>query len=101
MAFADFAPAEANDQTTKRSGPSPWVTALLTALTPGLGHLYIGQARRGVTLFILVIIADTLLMFAMMGELVRFWVFAVSLALLVRLVVDIMGHPASCPHRML
>ena len=49
MAFADYAPARANDQTNHRRGPSPWVTALLTALTPGLGHLYIGQARRGIT----------------------------------------------------
>jgi signal peptidase I len=100
MAFADFAPAEANDQTTQQSGPSPWVTALLTALTPGLGHLYIGQARRGVTLFILVIIADTLLMFAMMGVLARFWMFAVSLALLVGLWFYIMVDAISCAYRM-
>src|SRR6516164_9382085 len=71
MAFADYAPARANDQSTQRRGPSPWVTALLTALTPGLGHLYIGQARRGITLFLLIMIADMLLMFAMMGVLAR------------------------------
>src|SRR5260370_35260711 len=100
MAFADFAPAEANDQTTHRSGPSPWVTALLTALTPGLGHLYIGQARRGVTLFILVIIADTLLMFAMMGVLARFLMFAVSLALLLGLWLYLMVDAISCSYRM-
>ena len=39
MAFADYAPARADDQSNQRRGPSPWVTALLTALTPGLGHL--------------------------------------------------------------
>ena len=100
MAFADYARAEANDQTTQRSGPSPWVTALLTALTPGLGHLYIGQARRGMTLFILVIIADTLLMFAMMGVLARFWMFAVSLALLVGLWLYIMVDAISRAYRM-
>jgi signal peptidase I len=66
-------------------GPSPWVAALLTVLTPGLGHLYIGQARRGITLFILILIADTLLMFAMMGVLARFWLFAISFLLLVGL----------------
>ncbi len=66
--LADCAPAEANEGQQRR-GPSPWITALLTVLTPGLGHIYLGQARRGITLFVLVMIADTLLMFAMMGVL--------------------------------
>src|SRR6266540_2779686 len=100
MAFADYAPAQADDQSTNRRGPSPWVTALLTALTPGLGHLYLGQPRRGVTLFILVIIADTLLMFAMMGVLARFWMFAVSFALLVGLWLYIMVDAISRAYRM-
>jgi signal peptidase I len=82
MAFiADYAPANLSE----RRGPSPWVAALLTVLTPGLGHLYIGQARRGITLFVLVMIAETLLMFAMMGVLARFWMFATSFALLIGL----------------
>jgi hypothetical protein len=72
-------------RTEERQGPSPWVAALLTVLTPGLGHIYIGQARRGVTLFFLVIIADTLLVFALMGVLARFWMFAISLGLLLGL----------------
>jgi len=100
MAFADYAPAHANNPSKERRGPSPWVTALLTLLTPGLGHLYIGQARRGVTLFILVIIADTLLMFAMMGVLARFWMFAVSGALLVGLWLYIMVDAISRAYRM-
>ena len=79
---ADFGSTEANDLTHERRGPSPWVAGLLTVLAPGLGHIYIGEARRGITLFILVMIADTLLMFAMMGVLARFWMFAVSLSLL-------------------
>ena len=79
---ADFGSTEANDLANERRGPSPWVAALLTVLTPGLGHIYIGETRRGITLFILVMIADTLLMFAMMGVLARFWMFAVSLSLL-------------------
>lgn len=99
MAFADYAPARANDQSTLRRGPSPWVTALLTALTPGLGHLYIGQARRGITLFLLIMIADMLLMFAMMGVLARFWMFAVSLALLVGLWFYIMVDAISRANR--
>src|SRR5437764_10733417 len=82
MAFAaHYAPAGAREH----HGPSPWLAALLTVLTPGLGHLYIGQARRGITLFVLVMIADTLLMFAMMGVLARFWMFATSFMLLVGL----------------
>jgi signal peptidase I len=79
--IADYAPASLQAD----RGPSPWVAGLLTVLTPGLGHLYIGQARRGITLFVLVLIADTLLMFAMMGVLARFWMFATSFALLVGL----------------
>jgi signal peptidase I len=82
MAFcANYAPADTNE----RRAPSAWLAALLTVLTPGLGHLYIGQARRGITLFVLVMIADTLLMFAMMGVLARFWMFATSFTLLVGL----------------
>jgi signal peptidase I len=82
MAFvAECAPADVS----ARRGPSPWIAAFLTVLTPGLGHLYIGQPRRGITLFVLILIADTLLMFAMMGVLARFWMFAVSLGLLVGL----------------
>ena len=72
--MADFAASGVREH----RGPSPWVAALLTVLTPGLGHLYIGQARRGITLFVLILIADTLLMFAMMGVLARFWMFAIS-----------------------
>lgn len=86
-------------------GPSPWITALLTVLTPGLGHIYIGQTRRGILLFVLVMIADTLLVFAMMGVLARFWMFAVSLALLVGLWLYIMSdaivravHMRDAPH---
>lgn len=72
-------------------GPSPWITALLTVLTPGLGHVYIGRARRGILLFGLVMIADTLLVFAMMGVLARFWLVAVSVALLAALWLYIVG----------
>jgi signal peptidase I len=75
----------ASTQAHEERGPAPWMAALLTVLTPGLGHVYIGQARRGITLFFLVMAADTLLMFAMMGVLARFWMFAISLALLLGL----------------
>jgi signal peptidase I len=96
---ADCAPAEANEGKQRR-GPSPWITALLTVLTPGLGHIYLGQARRGITLFILVMIADTLLMFAMMGVLARFWMFAVSLGLLLGLWLYIMVDAIGRAYRM-
>jgi signal peptidase I len=78
-------------QKAEQRAPSTWVTALLTLLTPGLGHVYLGQARRGIALFILIMIADTLLLFAMMGVLARFWMFAVSLALLLGLWLFIMA----------
>jgi signal peptidase I len=97
--LADCAPAEANREDERR-GPSPWVAAVLTVLTPGLGHIYIGQARRGITLFILVMVADTLLMFAMMGVLARFWMFAVSLGLLFGLWIYIMVDAVHRAQRM-
>lgn len=97
--LADCAPAEAS-KGNERRGPSPWITALLTVLTPGLGHIYLGQARRGITLFILVLVADTLLMFAMMGVLARFWMFAVSLGLLLGLWLFIMVDAIGRAHRM-
>jgi signal peptidase I len=81
--------------------PSPWLAALLTVLTPGLGHLYIGQVRRGITLFIMILIADTLLMFAMMGVLARFWLFVISFLLLVGLwlyiVLDVVRRAQRTP----
>jgi|SRR5216684_294585 len=80
--------------------PSLWLAGLLTALTPGLGHIYVGQARRGVTLFILVMIADTLVVFAMMSVLARFWMFAVSLALLVGLWFFIIADAVAQARRM-
>jgi signal peptidase I len=98
--LADYAPTQANEQAHGRRGPSPWITALLTILTPGLGHIYIGQARRGITLFALVLVADTLLMFAMMGVLARFWMFAVSLALLLGLWLFIMVDAVVRAQRM-
>lgn len=76
--LADYAPA----QTGEPHGPSPRIAALLTLLAPGLGHIYIGQARRGITLFALVLVADILLMFSLMGVLARFWMLAISVALL-------------------
>ena len=97
--LADCAPAEASKGNEQR-GPSPWITGLLTVLTPGLGHIYLGQARRGITLFILVMVADTLLMFAMMGVLARFWMFAVSLGLLLGLWLFIMVDAIGRAHRM-
>jgi signal peptidase I len=81
-------------------GPSPRVAAFLTLLTPGLGHVYIGQARRGIFLFGLVIAADILLMFALMGVLARFWMFAISLGLLVGLWLLIMIDAARRARRM-
>jgi signal peptidase I len=98
MAFAtDYAASGVREY----RGPSPWVAAMLTVLTPGLGHLYIGQVRRGITLFVLILIADTLLMFAMMGVLARFWMFATSFMLLVGLwfyiVVDVVRRARRTP----
>jgi signal peptidase I len=94
--LADYAPAQADAP----RGPSPLLAALLTVLTPGLGHLYIGQARRGITLFVLVMIADTLLMFAMMGVLARFWMFATCLVLLLALWLFILIDATTRAYRM-
>jgi signal peptidase I len=77
--------ANATIQAGEVRGPSPLTAALLTLLTPGLGHIYLGQARRGIVLFALIIVADTLLMFALMGVLARFLMFVISLALLLGL----------------
>jgi signal peptidase I len=76
------------------------VAALLTVLTPGLGHIYVGQAKRGIGLFLLVMVADTLLMFALMGVLARFWMFAVSLALLLGLWLFILVDATLRAYRM-
>jgi signal peptidase I len=82
-----------------RRGPSPRVAALLSVLTPGLGHVYIGQARLGIALAAGVIAADALLLFAMMGVLARFWMFVVSLALLLAVWLFIIVDAAVRAHR--
>src|SRR5215467_1243415 len=93
-ALAGYASSPADER------PSPWLAGLLTVLTPGLGHIYIGRARRGVTLFILVMIADTLIVFAMMSVLARFWMFAVSAVLLVGLWFFIIADAVAQARRM-
>jgi len=90
----------ASTRTDEQRGPSPWVAALLTVLTPGLGHLYIGQARRGLVLFAMIMVADTLLVFALMGVLARFWMFAISLALLLGLWLYIIIDASTRAYRM-
>jgi signal peptidase I len=77
-ALAQYASSRADE----RQGPSPWVAAFLTVITPGLGHIYIGRALRGILFFCLIVAADSVLMFALTGVLARFWTFAISLALL-------------------
>lgn len=87
---ADYASADTREQ----RNPSPWVAGFLTLLAPGLGHLYIGEPKRGIFLFALVMIADTLLMFAMMGVLAQFWMFAISGGLLFGLWLYIVADAA-------
>ncbi|HEY1364636.1 MAG TPA: signal peptidase I [Xanthobacteraceae bacterium] len=96
ISLAGYAPSQAIGS----RGPSAGIAAFLTVLTPGLGHLYIGQARRGIFLFFLVVAADTLLMFALMGVLARFWMFAVSLALLLGLWLYILVEATLRAHWM-
>jgi signal peptidase I len=95
-ALAQYATTHAGEE----RGPSPWTAALLTVLTPGLGHLYIGQPRRGAALFCMVLVADTLLMFALMGVLARFWMFAICLALLLGLWLYIISDASGRAARM-
>jgi signal peptidase I len=82
--MASLANPAANEAGDARS-PSPLIAALLTLLTPGLGHLYLGQARRGIFLFALIIIADTLLVLTLTGVLARFSFCFICLALLLGL----------------
>jgi signal peptidase I len=95
--LADYAPAHTAQQL---HGPSPWAAAGLTVLTPGLGHIYVGKARLGIGLFVLVMIADTLFMFSLMGVLARFWMLAVSLTLLFGLWLFILVDATLRAYRM-
>jgi len=94
--LAEYAPSQAAEQ----RAPSPWVAALLSVLTPGLGHVYIGQAARGIFFFLLIMVADTLLISAMMGVLARFWMFAVSIGLLLGVWLFIMIDATLRAYRM-
>ncbi len=54
--LADYAP---RPRPSNSAAPSPWLAALLTVLTPGLGHIYIGLAEAGHCLFLLLIVLPT------------------------------------------
>jgi signal peptidase I len=88
MSLAGYAPGptQRGQQAAQGTrGPSPLIAGLLSFLMPGLGHFYIGQAKRGITLFALIILANTALMFACMGVLARFWMLAICFVLLLGL----------------
>lgn len=50
-----------------------WLAALLTLLTPGLGHLYAGQPRRALTIFALWTIWVLVAVWWRTGAFPRFW----------------------------
>lgn len=62
---------------------NPWIAGLLSLFFPGLGHIYAGEARRGVLLVGGVYLAILLLGAA--GILARFWGFAAAFFLLLAL----------------
>jgi signal peptidase I len=106
MSFAGYAPsqpARGAQNATQAIHPSPIVAGLLSVLMPGLGHLYIGQARRGVVLFAMIIIANSAMMFALMGVLARFWMLAISFFLLFGLwlyiLIDAVTRASRTPER--
>jgi len=65
----------------RRPDRRPWLAALLSLIVPGLGHVYVGQVRRGLCLWgalILVVIAS-----AWSGLLDHFWGLVVMLVVVV------------------
>src|ERR1022692_5157651 len=65
-----------NDTTSgvqETHGRSPSSAAPFGLLMPGLGHMYVGQARRGIVLFMLMTAASGLYALWHIGELPRFW----------------------------
>lgn len=73
---------------------SRWLALLLSLLMPGVGHIYVGYTRRGLTLLGL-IIAWRWLFFLLIrqGLLPRFWVFTTLVALLIALVLFALIDP--------
>ena len=49
----------------EQRGSRPWLAALLSVLSPGLGHIYAGHVRRGITVFLSVLVSGGVLLFAM------------------------------------
>jgi signal peptidase I len=78
---------------------SPWIAALLALATPGLGHLYIGQARRGLVLFTLVTGASALYVLAHFG-MPRLWMIALPAAVIVGLYLFALIDPARRARRI-
>jgi signal peptidase I len=96
--LAGYAPSQA-PAAQEAHGPSPLIAALLSFIVPGLGHLYLGQARRGLLLFALVVVAGTALMFSLMGVLARFWMLSVSCMLLLGLWIYVLIDAAARAYR--
>jgi signal peptidase I len=72
---------------------SPWIAALLALLMPGLGHMYIGQARRGMVLFGLIAGASVLYVLAHFAT-PRFWMIIVPGAMVLALFLFAVIDPA-------
>ena len=91
-----------NDDTTGAGAAhrrSPWIAALLALLTPGLGHMYIGQARRGMVLFGLIAGASVLYVLAHFA-MPRFWMIALPAAAILALSLFAVIDPARQARRM-
>ncbi len=66
-------------------------SVLLSLLMPGLGHLYLGKARRGLVLFGLTLASYALLVFWRIGALPRVWMLATILAFMLGLLLFTVG----------
>jgi len=79
---------------------STWLAALFSLLMPGLGHMYVGQARRGAVVFAFFMSLNGLLILCRFGVLPRFWMAAGILAVLVALFLFAVIDSALTAHRM-
>jgi signal peptidase I len=92
--------ADETNHPRKARRRSSWLAALLSLLMPGLGHMYVGQARRGAVVFAFFVSLNGLLILCRFGVLPRFWMAAGILAALAALFLFAVIDSALAAHGM-
>jgi signal peptidase I len=84
---ANLIVADGTPATRRANRRSALVAVVLSVLVPGLGHVYVGRAARGLLLFGMALGAESAAVMKLASAAPRFWPVAVSVAIMLVLVL--------------